>query len=212
MTTLGPSRRIGRPVRTPGGGRPTPTENDARVRVRVGTPTYTAADRRVANAVRGKLARGTFNRDPRLKARVINLLAIMDTAGTGRVARVPDRNDVKLVMDTLRGINSRVLQPIGRRPTERVPPFEVTPSPATGDGTLREVSFRWDYGDDVITGFNLYMDGEKVCEFTPETVRNGVCDVEATEDVHTFTLTAINAAGLESDDSNPVVRSFTPDE
>ena len=212
MTRLDPNMRVGRPAGTDTTTNTGGADNSARVRGRVGSPVYSAADRTVANEVRTKLSSGVFDSNPQLKSRVVNLLATLDTALRGGVARVPDRNNINSVMDALRAINSGSAEPIRTRPAGEVPPFEVTPLPATdGAESVREVSFRWDYGDDEITGFRLYCDGEPVCEFNSPSARSGSCDISTTDGSHTFHLTAFNAAGLESDFSNPAVRNFTPD-
>jgi len=212
MTALDPSRRIGRPT-TP--SRTGGTENDARVRHHVGRPTYTAADKAVAEAVRAKVESGVFDRNPGVKARAINLLATFDAATTGRLARVPDRGSINRIVGELRRINHEGAvrtNPSGGSD----PPFEVSPVGNTDPPTrIREVKVEWDYGEQPadLAGFRLYHEGVAVGETRTPAAREMSWEVSLSEGSHSFTLTAFDTSGNESAHSAPaILNNVFPDD
>ncbi len=192
------------------------------VRGRLSSRVYSAADMAVANEVRTKLSSGGFDRNPAVKARVINLLATFDAArSNGGVPGVPDRGNIDRIMAEMRrlrstpenrtattgetgGTGSVIHTPdSGTTPTFEVNPVNNTQPPER----IREVKVAWDYGDVTpdLGGFRLYHEGEMVCEFSSPGARSAACDVSLPEGAHTFTLTAFNRNGLESAHSNTAV-------
>ena len=55
-----------------------------------------------------------------------------------------------------------------------------------------------------LASFNLYLDEQPVCNF-PGDLREAECEVQISDAVNTFTLTAVDAAGQESPHSVPFV-------
>ncbi|MFH1807105.1 MAG: hypothetical protein ABIJ09_00065 [Pseudomonadota bacterium] len=189
------------------------TATTAATRTRLSNPAYSAADVAVANEVRARLDAGAYDRNPVLKAKVINLLASVDGTAGGRLPRIPDRNTVSRVMGELRNIRDAGTtggaSSVGTTPPAgSEQPFGVEPVGNTAPPErIREVKVAWDYNDvnPNIAGFRLYHEGVKVGEIRSATARAMNCDVSLSEGAHSFTLTAFDVNGLESDPSAPAI-------
>ena len=55
-----------------------------------------------------------------------------------------------------------------------------------------------------LTSFNLYLNEQPVCNF-PGELREAECEVQISDAVNSFTMTAVDAAGQESPHSVPFV-------
>ena len=72
------------------------------------------------------------------------------------------------------------------------------------------VTFTWDYnGTADTTGFRVYQNGVAVCETTDPTARQLACTVDINSSTVTYTLTAVNADGTQTNLSNAL--TYTAD-
>lgn len=65
------------------------------------------------------------------------------------------------------------------------------------------ITFSWDYAESTnISGFNIYQNNSKICSTADPAARQLTCEVPLITKVAEFTLTSIDANGIESDPSN----------
>lgn len=65
-----------------------------------------------------------------------------------------------------------------------------------------DLNVTWTYSG-VASGFNLYADGKQICTVKDGTAKSMVCTTDLTYGNHNFTLTAVNAEGVEGAPSAP---------
>jgi hypothetical protein len=84
----------------------------------------------------------------------------------------------------------------------------TTASTTAPTGWKRSIHIEWGYtkpADIAVTGFRLYQNGTRVCEFAGPDTSQGDCEVLLTRRGTEFTLTAVFADGTESPHSAPFV-------
>ena len=81
----------------------------------------------------------------------------------------------------------------------------IIPSLAFSAGWIRNIHAEWEYTapeDLTITGFRLYQNGAKVCDFNGALLTSGDCTVTLTKRTTNFTLTAVASDNTESPHSD----------
>lgn len=77
----------------------------------------------------------------------------------------------------------------------------------------RQATLTWEYNTDNVpdlAGFNLYMDGQSVCNFPDPVLRTAQCDITVDEGPHAYTMTAYDGTGQESPHSTEIIFDLPP--
>ena len=187
-------------------------------------PTYNAADRALATAVKAKLSTGVLANQPSEKERVMDLLATLEASQGSLPTRVPDPR----VLDRARTELTNFTKMTDTSSTSEsstaagASPIDETKGGTVADSSLnagpRHVKLSWDYPaawQGNITGFRVYHEGEMIAQIDDASRRSIEVDIDAHEGANAITLTAIKTVSPslthESTPSNTVYSVVNPE-